>query len=317
MGRIEDLLEGMAVSDARIALEGTDLEIASDSLGLFVLQRDLVPDGDHLLTVSKWGYEPREISIYVAKSKKLVFERIGLLITDKERTKRNATKKKNGEDRISKKLIQENKNLIQENQADSSYYEDPQTRNHEGSLLIEDKPQNPIGNPEQMAHQSSGNSAPEPSYTEFQLKYAKTLEVPPEQISNMELYSFIDDWLGTPYKMGGNNKSGVDCSSFALALYGKVYGQFTIGRTAQQQLEEAYNRSEAFKNPKHLEEGDLLFFSDPGKGTDSIIHVGIYLANNKFVNATSRKGPSGVSGVKISDLKEVYWLRRFRAAGRW
>src|SRR5688572_1566509 len=45
-------------------------------------------------------------------------------------------------------------------------------------------------------------------------KYAAYLKVSPDSLSNVVLYSFIDKWLKTPYKYGGNDESGIDCSAF-------------------------------------------------------------------------------------------------------
>jgi lipoprotein Spr len=56
-----------------------------------------------------------------------------------------------------------------------------------------------------------------------------------------------------------------------------------------------------------VKEGDLVFFSS-GR---HISHVGMYLANNKFVHASTSMG------VIISDLDEPYWKRRYIYAGRF
>lgn len=55
-----------------------------------------------------------------------------------------------------------------------------------------------------------------------------------------------------------------------------------------------------------LTQGDLVFFNTTG----GISHVGVYLANNKFVHA------SASSGVMISDLEDVYFKRRYAGAAR-
>ena len=57
----------------------------------------------------------------------------------------------------------------------------------------------------------------------------------------------------------------------------------------------------------NLIEGDLVFFRTRGK---RISHVGIYLANNFFVHASS------TGGVMISSLTEAYWSKRFAGAGK-
>lgn len=37
--------------------------------------------------------------------------------------------------------------------------------------------------------------------------------------------SFIDEWKGTPYRLGGRSKSGIDCSQFTKRLYKDVYNK--------------------------------------------------------------------------------------------
>ena len=44
-------------------------------------------------------------------------------------------------------------------------------------------------------------------------KYAILLDVPVEELTGSRAIEFIDGWYGTPYRYGGNDKSGVDCSS--------------------------------------------------------------------------------------------------------
>ncbi|MUH34698.1 hypothetical protein D9O36_02485 [Zobellia amurskyensis] len=149
--------------------------------------------------------------------------------------------------------------------------------------------------------------------TPLQIKYAEILEVAPEKITNVELYSFIDEWMGTPYLLGGESKTGIDCSSFAQRLFIGVYDWY-IERTAQKQMDS--EATHTWSDPEFLEEGDLVFFRAAGDRGATITHVGIYLGNDKFVNATSRVGKTGSSGVKISDLSETYWKKRFFAGGR-
>ncbi len=108
-------------------------------------------------------------------------------------------------------------------------------------------------------------------------------------IHNGRLYAFIDQWWGTPYKYGGQDKSGVDCSALAQMLEQEVYG-INIPRTTGQQVTIIKRKYE-----EELQEGDLVFFDyDGGKYN----HVGIYLQNGYLVHASSSKG---VMIVKLHD----------------
>src|SRR5262245_24406590 len=61
------------------------------------------------------------------------------------------------------------------------------------------------------------------SYMPLREKYAKMMSVSVDSITNMKLYSFIDEWLNTPYKWGGTDKAGIDCSAFIQKLLSQVY----------------------------------------------------------------------------------------------
>lgn len=135
----------------------------------------------------------------------------------------------------------------------------------------------------------------------LQFKYAIKMNVEVERLANRNLYNFIENWWGTPYRMGGNTQKGIDCSAFTQMLMSAIYG-LNIPRTTREQkiFSTEIDTSE-------LREGDLIFFNTRGRG---ISHVGIYLQDNKFVHAAS----SG--GVMISSLIETYWHKRLLSAGR-
>jgi len=136
----------------------------------------------------------------------------------------------------------------------------------------------------------------------MQKKYAALLGVSPVNILNKSLYSFIDKWLNTAYQYGGQNDKGIDCSGFTQMLADAVYNK-KLPRTSNAQ----YAAIAAFTNTRNLVEGDLVFFTTiKGK---RISHVGIYLQNNRFVNATNK-------GVAISDMSIPYWKEKFVGGGR-
>ncbi|WP_339702518.1 C40 family peptidase [uncultured Marixanthomonas sp.] len=153
----------------------------------------------------------------------------------------------------------------------------------------------------------------EPVILPIQLKYANILNVDPTDLDNTSLYSFIDEWMGAPYLMGGEDMEGVDCSSFAQHLYVNVYG-YLLERTSGRQYDS--ETTDKFLGQEFIEEGDLLFFKRPNVDDETITHVGIYLKNNKFVSASGYSGPEKVRGVKISDLTDEWWQERFICAGR-
>ncbi len=132
-------------------------------------------------------------------------------------------------------------------------------------------------------------------------KYATLLNVDESKIDNVKLYSFIDEWYGVPYKYGGKNKSGIDCSNFTATLYSKIYSKALSGSSSS-----IFEQCKTISK-NNLEEGDLVFFKIDG---DKISHIGVYLQNNKFVHATTKKG------VMINDLDQDYYKKYFYKAGR-
>lgn len=136
----------------------------------------------------------------------------------------------------------------------------------------------------------------------IQNKYGSILGVSADKISNITLYQFIDDWYGTPYKYGGQSRSGVDCSGFINTLYSQVYHK-SIPRTTKDISSKVKSVSKS-----NLKEGDIVIFDIQGKKHS---HAGVYLLNGKFVHASSSKG------VIISDLENPYYVKAFSKAGRF
>jgi lipoprotein Spr len=133
----------------------------------------------------------------------------------------------------------------------------------------------------------------------LQFKYAMMMNVDVESLKNISLLSFIDNWFGTRYKLGGTTKRGIDCSALTGALLLAVYG-FNLPRTARQQ----YDATDHIDKDE-LQEGDLVFFNTHG----GVSHVGVYLENDYFLHASTH-------GVTISSLDDHYYAKRFICGGR-
>ncbi|WP_261380975.1 C40 family peptidase [Mucilaginibacter pallidiroseus] len=112
-------------------------------------------------------------------------------------------------------------------------------------------------------------------------KYATIMQVKRNDIQNGRLYTFIEEWLGVPYRFGGMDKEGVDCSGLVSLLQLQVYDQ-PVPRTTAQQANAVKRKYE-----DELKEGDLVFFDFDGR---QFSHVGVYLQNGYIVHASTRKG---------------------------
>lgn len=106
------------------------------------------------------------------------------------------------------------------------------------------------------------------------------------------LYQQHDAWHGTPYRIGGISRSGIDCSGFVQVTFRDLFGM-DLPRTTEQQLRVGQPIHRA-----QLQSGDLVFFRN-GR------HVGIYLEDHKFLHASTTRG------VMISSLKNTYWSRNY------
>lgn len=109
--------------------------------------------------------------------------------------------------------------------------------------------------------------------------------------------------VGVPYRMGGSSpQAGFDCSGFVRYVYAHTVGLVLPRRAAEQaQAATPVAREE-------LQPGDLVFFNTMRR---AFSHVGVYLGDGKFVHAPSRG-----DRVRVSDLNDRYWARRYNGARR-
>ncbi|MFZ3440661.1 NlpC/P60 family protein [Vibrio harveyi] len=112
---------------------------------------------------------------------------------------------------------------------------------------------------------------------------------------NQDLYQFYSEWEGTPYRLGGTKKSGIDCSAFVQKAFVEAY-KMSLPRTTRQQSKQGVEMSWS-----DAQQGDLVFF----KTKRSTYHVGIYLGNKQFMHASTSKG------VIISRIDNPYWASKF------
>lgn len=150
---------------------------------------------------------------------------------------------------------------------------------------------------------------PQPRYTSAPVEKREGRKTPAGEagerdegkIDKAEMSRIIDSFLGTPYRYGGEAKSGIDCSGLVRQVY-KQYAGFDL----------PHDSKKLYKLVKQVEEedlayGDLVFFSD---GWFSVSHVGIFLGERKFVHSAER------FGVIVSSLDEDYYRKRYRGARR-
>lgn len=288
------------VSKALITIEKTALAQKTADDGSFSFF-NTIPVGEHIVTIEKEGYDTKFLLINSIQGKILKMDSIAIQVDKKEKAKRIKTLKEQKQKQKKLDKLKEIKlaNAQKEKEKREKLIEKERKRLTKNTPPIKNTP-------------ATISSAPDGIST-LQTKYSALLGITPEKITNKKLYQHIDDWIGIGYKLGGETIEGIDCSSLTQQIYSLVYNNY-IERTAEKQ----YNSklTDKFTGKDYLREGDLVFFRGTNENENTIVHVGLYLDNNKFVHSTSYKKDTGNSGVKIGDLNNKYWKRLFVAGGK-
>jgi probable lipoprotein NlpC len=109
----------------------------------------------------------------------------------------------------------------------------------------------------------------------------------------------------TPYRYGGLDRKGLDCSGLVSVSFLDA-----VGISVPRNTESLYSWIEKIPIDE-AQPGDLVFFRTTG--TRRISHVGILTGDGRFIHSAS-EGP--VTGVMYSRLDERYWSRAYAGAGR-
>ncbi len=110
----------------------------------------------------------------------------------------------------------------------------------------------------------------------------------------------IQSWLGTPHRMGGLNRRGIDCSGLVVVLYDDLF-DMRLPRTTT-----ALMRQGRRVDARHLTAGDLVFFKPAAK----FHHVGIYLDQGEFVHTSTS------NGVMLSRMDDDFWRQCYLTSRR-
>lgn len=112
----------------------------------------------------------------------------------------------------------------------------------------------------------------------------------------------VDTYVGTPYKRGGDNLRGIDCSNLVSSIY-RDYDGTQLPESTRGLL-----RLSGVIEYDDLQIGDLVFFKFAE--TRSPSHVGVYVGDKRFVHA------SETNGVIISSIEENTYRSAYYGARR-
>ncbi len=120
-----------------------------------------------------------------------------------------------------------------------------------------------------------------------------------------ELVLSAMNFLGVRYRRGGTStEDGFDCSGFTRHVFENSVG-LLLPRRADEQ---ARLPGLATVGRDELRPGDLVFFNTMRR---TFSHVGIYVGDGKFIHA-----PKPGASVRIEDMREAYWSKRYTGARR-
>jgi cell wall-associated NlpC family hydrolase len=113
------------------------------------------------------------------------------------------------------------------------------------------------------------------------------------------------NFLGVPYRRGGDSpEQGFDCSGFTRHVFEHSLG-LVLPRRADEQARQAGLLT---VGKDELKPGDLVFFNTMRR---AFSHVGIYVGEGKFIHS-----PRSGGEVRVEDMRQAYWVRRFNGARR-
>lgn len=107
--------------------------------------------------------------------------------------------------------------------------------------------------------------------------------------------------VGKPYRYGGADLDGFDCSGLVFYIYHEL--GIEVPRTAA-----AQRHASTHVSRNDLLPGDLVFFHTNRR---RISHVGIYVGDNRFVHA-----PQSGKYIELRGLDEEYFAKRWVGTGR-
>ncbi len=128
-----------------------------------------------------------------------------------------------------------------------------------------------------------------------------TVVVPPIAAGPSAIVETAMKLRGVPYRNGGSDPSGFDCSGLVQWVFAKN------GVPLPREVREQYGAGQKV-GLGEVQPGDLVFFQTVSRGAS---HVGVAIGADQFVHA-----PSSTGVVRVERFTATYWARRFVGARR-
>jgi cell wall-associated NlpC family hydrolase len=154
---------------------------------------------------------------------------------------------------------------------------------------------------------ASSGAIPQPFPTPGGVKTPPRVTAPsplPAPAAPADTYAIVGTALslrGAPYRNGGSDPSGFDCSGFVWYVFNQ-HG-IPLPRTVNEQFHRGLDVGQ-----NTLEAGDLVFFETESRGPS---HVGLVVGGDEFVHAPSSRGD-----VRVERISSRYWSARYVGARR-
>ena len=128
-----------------------------------------------------------------------------------------------------------------------------------------------------------------------------SVAVPSVPVAPLAIVETAMKLRGVPYRNGGSDPSGFDCSGFVQWVFAKS------GVLLPREVREQYGTGQKI-GLRDVQPGDLVFFETVSRGAS---HVGLVIGGDQFVHA-----PSSTGVVRVERFTATYWARRFVGARR-
>jgi len=112
-----------------------------------------------------------------------------------------------------------------------------------------------------------------------------------------ELVTTARRFIGVPYRWGGENTNGFDCSGLTMVCY-RLNG-LDLPRNSRSQF-----KAGRWIPKNQLKPGDLVFFAT--RGGTRVTHVGMYIGDDRFIHA-----PRTGQKVRIEKLSNRFFAKTF------